>query len=394
MSRKKLSVRFSAGIAGVLLIARSTAGADIAAQPAGVRQAAASAMAPAGTNDHFAAGFPEQRLSYLRRASDLVGTTVWDGAGDNLGKIEDFVVDWNSGRVFCALVLPTHLYGSSNYFIAIPARCFLTAESSGAQIGTNLTTLIGLPRFIHSGWDAAGVSRSLAEAYRHFNQPVFWDEKSGLPGLGRYGDLLGTEVNNQANVNIGDLVDLTIDLPAGRMLLAVISFYGDDDNQHAVPFEALNVSSKRQNLVLDVNDSMVGALVDPDDFLGVELTDPVWVADNFRDFGRQPDFDTSGLAALRAGEKNAIADLENPPLVATRPELVRSDSELSRAVMVAFIQADMSYAALAPALKVSADHGQVTLSGTVDNEKQKSNLGTIAESVAGVGNVKNALVLK
>ena len=45
---------------------------------------------------------------------------------------------------------------------------------------------------------------------------------------------MGAEVNNQANVNIGNLSDLVFDLPTERILFAVISFYGEDQNEHAL----------------------------------------------------------------------------------------------------------------------------------------------------------------
>jgi sporulation protein YlmC with PRC-barrel domain len=390
MSRDKRCIGISAGIAMTLLCAWTGFGAEPVAQPQSMAAPATVAAAPESAQSDLTAGYPPQRLSLLTKASDLIGTGVWDRNGHKLGKIGDFVVDWNSGRIYCALVWPQNLYGSSNYFIAVPAKCFLAADETRAVVDTNLTTLINMPRFIYSGWDTAGVSQSLAEAYRQFGQPVFWNEKSGVAGVGKFGSLQGAEVNNRANVNIGNLADLVIDLPAERIMFALVSFYGADENLHAVPFAAVGVAQDHQNLVLDVDDSMVGALVNPDIFLDTELTDPFWVAGNNRAFGQPPGF------AVEAGEKQAVAleTLENPPLIANHPEWMEIDSRLRRAVITAIVQADVDNSALVQKITISADSGIVTLAGQVDGEAKKSALRKIAEGVAGVGNVKNELEVK
>jgi sporulation protein YlmC with PRC-barrel domain len=390
MSRHKILASLCAGIAMALLAALTGFGAEPAAQLQTMDTPAQNTAAPDAAQRDMSAGYPPQRLSLLTKASDMIGTVVWDRMGHKLGRIEDFVVDWNSGRVYCALVWPQNLYGSSNYFVAVPAKCFLAADGSRAVVDTNLTTLIGLPRFIYSGWDTAGVSQSLADAYRRFGQPVFWNEKTGLAGVGRFGSLQGAEVNNRANVNIGDLADLVIDLPAERVMFAVISFYGEDQNQHAVPLAALGVAHDHQNLVLNVDDSQVGALVNPDEFLGAELSDPLWVAGEYRAYGQSPGFDE------KAAEKqaNALANLENPPLAAARPDLVEIDSRMRLAVITAIVQADVANAALVPQMEISANNGVVTLTGRVDTETKKNELGKIAEGVAGAGNVRNKLEVK
>jgi sporulation protein YlmC with PRC-barrel domain len=336
-----------------------------------------------------ATNYPPERLSLLTQASDLIGTPVWDLAGHKLGKIEDFVVDWNSGRVYCALLWPQNLYGASNYYIAVPAKCFVAADASRAVINTNAKTLIGSQRFLRAGWDAAAVSNSVAEAYRRFGQPLSWDEKAGLGAVGKYSSLVGVDVNNPDNVNIGSLADLVFDLPKEHIMFAVISFYGEDQNLHAVPFSAVSVASDRRNLVVDVDNSKVAGLVNPDEFLRVKMTDPFWVADVYLAYGKQPGFDPAAWTQ----PKPAMVP-ENAPPAAVSPEPAPSDAKLARAVLVAIVQADMANAALAQNINISAANGVVTLAGRVPGEAQKSSLEKIAGSVEGVGSVRNELEVK
>ena len=382
MCRIKRWAGFAAGVAAAFL----------AVSP-GVAAEQGTPESVSAQND-FATNYPPQRLSFLTRASDLIETPVWDRAGHTLGRIEDFVVDWNSGRVYCALVLPEHLYGASNYYIAVPAKCFVVAEAERAVINTNLTTLIGTKRFLRSGWDATSVSNSLAEAYRRFGEPFSWEEKTGPGAVGKYSDLMGVDVNNRANVNIGNLADLVFDLPTERIMFAVVSFYGADKNLHGVPFSAVMVASDRKNLVVDVDASKVGALVNPDDFLRVKMTDPFWVADEYEAYGKQPGFDPVAWNELNVAASSPAAVPENLKPVVINPEPLSGDVKLGRAVMVSIIQADPANTDLVRGIKISAADGVVTLSGSVPGAPQKSALEKIAGSVEGVSSVKNELEIK
>src|SRR6185503_5580626 len=75
-----------------------------------------------------AGGYPENRLGLLRPSSKLMNTPVWDREQHQLGRIKDLVVDLSSGRVLCALVAPANLFGPTNYFVAVPAKCFTLAD--------------------------------------------------------------------------------------------------------------------------------------------------------------------------------------------------------------------------------------------------------------------------
>ncbi len=359
-----------------------------------------NAAEPAAARPDYATAYPLERLGLLTKASDLIDAPVWDLAGHKLGKIEDFVLDWNSGRVYCVLVWPQHLYGPSDYYVAVPAKSFVSVDiardatgATRAVVNTNTKSLIGLPRFVRSGWDTASVSNAVAEAYRQFGQPLSWDEKAGPGAVGRYSSLMGVDVNNRANVNIGTLSDLVFDLPTERIMFAMVAFYGEDRNEHPVPFPAVTVAPDRQNLIVDVDNSKVGGLVNPDDFLGVKMTDPFWVAEEFWSYGKRPGFDAEQWAQWVAPprpENNA----PSPAAEAVRPMQFTGDKRLAGTVMVAIIAADLDNAVLAENISIAADDGVVTLTGRVPTVALKSNWGKVAAGVGGVSSVRNELEVK
>jgi BON domain len=200
-------------------------------------------------------------------------------------------------------------------------------------------------------------------------------------------------------VNIGNLADLVFDLPTERIMFAVVSFYGVDHNLHGVPFSAVSIASDRKNLVVDVDNSKVGGLVNPDHFLRVEMTDPNWVADEYWAYGKEPGLAQETWTQPMAPSPTppqpgpAVA-LENPAPVIANPEPLSGDVKLARAVMVSIVQADLANADVVRGIKISATDGVVTLSGNVPGEVQKRGLEKIAGSVAGVGSVRNELEIK
>jgi sporulation protein YlmC with PRC-barrel domain len=359
------------------------------------------AAEPAASGHDYATAYPLERLGLLTKASDLIDMPVWDLAGHKLGKIEDFVLDWNSGRVYCVLIWPQHLYGPSDYYIAVPAKSFVSVDTTRggtdttrAVINTNAKSLIGLPRFLRSGWDTTAVSNAVTEAYRQFGEPLSWDEKAGPGAVGRYSSLMGVDVNNRANVNIGSLSDLVFDLPTERIMFAMVSFYGEDQNEHAVPFPAVSVAPDRQNLIVDVDNSKVGGLVNPDDFLSVEMTDPFWVAEEFWSYGKWPGFDAAEWAQLIAPPPGTENKIEPPPPASPPREQLSGDKRLAGRVMVAIIAEDLDNASPMQNVTISANDGTVTLTGHVPSETLKSGWEKIAAGVDGVSSVKNELEVK
>lgn len=68
--------------------------------------------------------------------------------------------------------------------------------------------------------------------------------------------LTGTTVVNPAGETLGDIKDLMVDVPNGRISYAVLDFggfLGIGDKLFAVPLEAFTVNTKDETFVLDVD---------------------------------------------------------------------------------------------------------------------------------------------
>jgi sporulation protein YlmC with PRC-barrel domain len=347
----------------------------------------------------FAGGYPEQRLALLVRTSDIIGTMVWDHEGRRLGRIQDFLVDPASWRIVCALIRPVNLYGPKDYFVAVPARSFVSADAERAVVDATVTNFIGLPRFpMDANRDAAAMSQSLKQMFDQFGQKVYWDEKKGLAQIVRCGTWLGMEVNDQSGVNVGSLADFVLDLPAERVVFAAVDFFGWDSNIHILPPGALSAAPNSGSLRLEMDNARVAGFANSDAFLWTKTSDPAWVGSVYRAYGEQ--FPLAPAPSLDAAIARVRAPADPHPLPPPTPRLspampsgeASPEVNLARAVMIAIIHADAANAALE--IKASAKDDKVTLTGQVKSEEQKSALGRIAERVAGTGRVVNQLEVK
>src|SRR5258708_20765603 len=64
-------------------------------------------------------------------------------------------------------------------------------------------------------------------------------------------EMIGMLVVNNTKQELGNVVNMTVDLPAGRTPLAVISFDGTDNTLYAVPPSAFKGGPTVELLVLD-----------------------------------------------------------------------------------------------------------------------------------------------
>src|SRR5690606_12442957 len=84
------------------------------------------------------------------------------------------------------------------------------------------------------------------------------------------------------------------------------------------------------------------------------------------------------------------SELETPPAGSQATAPAPSDQELVSRVQEALKQ-DPALASTAQNIQVSASNGEVTLSGSVNSEQEKADIGAKAQQVTGVTQVNNQL---
>lgn len=105
--------------------------------------------------------------------------------------------------------------------------------------------------------------------------------KSGPgPALMGANTLIGEDVVNGQNENLGDIKEIMLDMSTGKVAYAVLSFggvFGIGEKLFAVPWSALTLDTQNKNFVLNVSKEQLKTApgFDKDDW--PDMTDQTWI---------------------------------------------------------------------------------------------------------------------
>lgn len=103
--------------------------------------------------------------------------------------------------------------------------------------------------------------------------------------------LLGNDVYNLLDEDLGDIKEIMLDVPAGRISYAVLSFgglLGIGEKLFAVPWEALTLDTVNKRFTLDVSKDRLENAPGFDKDNWPNMSDPVWADELHNYYGTTP----------------------------------------------------------------------------------------------------------
>jgi sporulation protein YlmC with PRC-barrel domain len=123
-----------------------------------------------------------QRLSVNRRhrrvmaASKLAGDRVRNGAGEDLGKVEQMMIDLESGRVAYVVVAFGGFCGLGDKLFAIPWKAFRFNENEREFVlDLDRKTLERAPGFDKNNWPDMTDPTFAATIHGHYDSSPYWE---------------------------------------------------------------------------------------------------------------------------------------------------------------------------------------------------------------------------
>jgi len=197
----------------------------------------------------------EQPLNHVERADKLIGEEVLTSNHLKTGKIDDFVVDQDSGQILYAIVGIGGVLGVGETRVAVPPNAFIEAKKGMVQINVDKRKLTSAPQ-VPSDMDKADAN-FLSNVYGYYGLPAQWNRTSSsaqaaFHSARKVSELTGMKVVNSAHQDIGKVEAVVLDVPDGRELYLVLS-PGTDMNlgndYYAIPPKALKFSPDDKVLV-------------------------------------------------------------------------------------------------------------------------------------------------
>jgi sporulation protein YlmC with PRC-barrel domain len=260
-------------------------------------------------NPDFVPAYPE-----FLSAGTIKGDKVVNIDGDDIGKIEELMIDLHDGRVAYAVLSFGGFLGMGDKLFAIPWQA-LSLRVHKRAFALNISKDV-LERAKGFDRDNLPLTRDeLSGTYTYYGYQPHWQtivtEPTGIPGdteserMARTGNatsrdnpdflsastIKGTKVVNMAGEDLGKIEELMIDLEDGRVAYTVLSsgggFLGMGSKLFAFPWQAFRPKLQDHTFLLDIPKDVLKKAegFDKDNW---PATNREWLATMYNFYGYQP----------------------------------------------------------------------------------------------------------
>src|ERR1019366_759015 len=126
---------------------------------------------------------PDKKYRRVLAASTLAGDSVRNSAGEDLGKVDEIMIDIPSGRVGYAVLSFGGVLGMGNKLFAVPWSALRVDEDEKFFIlDVDKTKLEKAPGFDKSNWPNMADTTWGSEVFRYYGATPYWEEKNRNQG--------------------------------------------------------------------------------------------------------------------------------------------------------------------------------------------------------------------
>jgi len=110
-------------------------------------------------------------------AGTLTGDKIVNRQGEEVGKVEEIMLDWQQGRVAYAVLSFGGVLGAGKKLFAVPWN-ILSLDTDHKQfiMDVNKELLEDAPGFDKDHWPQTDDERWIDEIYRHYGSTKYWEE--------------------------------------------------------------------------------------------------------------------------------------------------------------------------------------------------------------------------
>lgn len=122
---------------------------------------------------------PGKKYRRVLAASTLEGNTVRNPAGEDLGKIDEIMLDIPSGRVAYAVLSFGGVLRMGNKLFAVPWSVLKVDEDEKCFVlDVDKRTLESAPGFDKDNWPDMADASWGEQLFQHYGQTPYWEEES------------------------------------------------------------------------------------------------------------------------------------------------------------------------------------------------------------------------
>lgn len=268
-----------------------------------------------------------KQFGKIDSAKKLMGRAIHDSQDQKIGDLKDMVVDLESGHVLYGIVSAGGFLGIGDELTAVPPGAFTSSSEQKLTMNVDKEKLKAAPRFTKDYDSKPGDPEFVKQIHQHFGQSMGWE--GSFNNVHKASEVIGMNVKSVSDQKIGDIKDLGIDLPAGRVTFAILGaggFVGVGEKDYVLPPNAFTLGSDKKSLVSDMDKEK---LKNSPQFNNnwTQLSDRRFAAQIYQYYGKQPYWDVNltptGREESRVYENqnNATTQLneQNTPTIPNSP---------------------------------------------------------------------------
>ena len=208
-----------------------------------------SAAPPRNTNALNTVG---QRIGMLEEGKKVIGSDLKDNKNQALGKLDDLVVDLESGRILYGIA---SVSGSSDHFAIAPTALLPSHTGKGNVVNVDKAKLTAAPKVDANRENQLGDSAFVGQVFQYYGVPTWFESQNAgsFNNVHKVSTLSGQTVKNVSNADIGKVDDVVVDLRAGRVPFVVLTTTANAS--YAIPPNAFTLGADKKTLTtgLDQN---------------------------------------------------------------------------------------------------------------------------------------------
>ena len=131
---------------------------------------------------------PDKKFRRVLAASTLAGDSVRNSAGEDLGKLDEIMIDIPSGRVAYAVLSFGGVLRMGNKLFAVPWSALKVDEDKKCFVlNVDKAKLENAPGFDKDKWPDMADTTWGSEVFRYYGATPYWEDREvkTLPGSGR-----------------------------------------------------------------------------------------------------------------------------------------------------------------------------------------------------------------
>ena len=262
-------------------------------------------------------------VPFCHKASEVIGSNVKNQKGEDLGKVEELVIEPASGSIDYAVISFGGFLGMGDKYFAVPFSLLKAPQVPEGSKAAHFTfdveksRLEKAPGFDKNNWPDIAVATWSQEVDRFYNttraRPAraegddISEGKSNPNGaidanasthLCKASDLIGKKVENPQHENLGDVKELVLDPRQSRVNYFVMKsggFLGMGDKLFAIPWGAVKFERKenKDGLILNASKERFEKAPEYKDQDWKRMSDPIWVEEVYTYYGSRPYWNSS-----------------------------------------------------------------------------------------------------